>query len=100
MQPVTLSDLLEIKVEGPSLANFSADQAVALWWEDCKTTRRVSQAPRKEYHPRKSSSETQTESEITSESPPVESFSFKDWDKWFGPPSPDLVEPESDTVSD
>ena len=38
LQPGTLSDLLEIKVEGPNLGGFSADQAVVLWWEDCKTT--------------------------------------------------------------
>lgn len=28
--------LSEIQVEGPPLASFSADQAVSLWWEDCK----------------------------------------------------------------
>ena len=44
----TLSDLLDIKAEGPPLADFSADKSVALWWNACKTTRRVSQAPRKE----------------------------------------------------
>ena len=37
----TLSDLLEIKVEGPPLAEFSPNEAVKLWWEDCQTTRRV-----------------------------------------------------------
>jgi hypothetical protein len=45
----TLSDLLDINVEGPPLAKFSADKAVSLWWDACKTTRRVSQLPRKEY---------------------------------------------------
>ena len=32
----TLSDLLEIQVEGPSLQNFSSEEAVRLWWDDCK----------------------------------------------------------------
>ena len=36
-----LSDLLEIYVEGCPLNEFSADNAVALWWSDCTTTRRV-----------------------------------------------------------
>ena len=47
----TLSDLLYIKAEGPPLASFS-DKAVALWWDACKTTGSVNQAPRKEYRPR------------------------------------------------
>lgn len=50
----TLSDLLEIQVEGPPLASFCADQAVSLWWKDCKTTQRVNQQPRKKYTPRDS----------------------------------------------
>ena len=48
MHTSTLSDLLEIQVEGPPLATFSPDRAVKLWWEDCKTARRVNQAPRKD----------------------------------------------------
>ena len=30
----TLSNLLEVNAEGPTLANFSADSAVNLWWSD------------------------------------------------------------------
>lgn len=32
--------------------------------------------------------------------PPVESFTLEYWDKWFGPLSPHLVEPELDYDSD
>ena len=32
--------------------------------------------------------------------PPVESFTSEYWDKWFGPLSPHLVEPELDSDSD
>ena len=35
----TLDHLIKIFVEGPSLANFSADHAVDLWLNDCSTTR-------------------------------------------------------------
>ena len=45
LQMETLSDLLEIRVEGPPLANFSPDQAISLWWKECKTTRRTNQNP-------------------------------------------------------
>ena len=41
----TLSDLLEIHSEGPALSNFCADEAVALWCEDCN--RRTTQNPRR-----------------------------------------------------
>lgn len=50
----TLSDLLEVQVEGPPIAPFSPDRAVTLWWND--STRRVNQVPRKEHKPRTSSS--------------------------------------------
>ena len=79
----TLSDLLEIQVEGPPLAEFSPNEAVKLWWEDCKTTRRVNQAPRKEYRPRDSAGTSlgtlQFETEEQSETKTV---SLEDWDKW------------------
>ena len=29
----TLNDLLEVKTEGPSVSNFSADAAMELWWK-------------------------------------------------------------------
>ena len=31
----TLNDLMVINIEGPPFENFSADQAVDLWWADC-----------------------------------------------------------------
>ena len=34
----TLSDLLEIPVEGPVLRRFSPMQAVEAWWKDCRNT--------------------------------------------------------------
>ena len=40
---------MEVKVEGPSLANFSPDAAFDLWWKDCSTMRRVQQKPQKQY---------------------------------------------------
>ena len=30
----TLEDLLEVKLEGPSLSEFSTDAAIELWWKD------------------------------------------------------------------
>ena len=81
----TLSDLLEIQVEGPPLAAFSPDRAVKLWWDDCKTTRRVNQAPRKEYRPRATSTESSSygpSSEASSDST-EEALSLDDWDDLF-----------------
>ena len=79
----TLSDLLEIQVEGPPLAAFSPDRAVKLWWDDCKTTRRVNQAPRKEYRPRATSTELSSYgpsySEASSDST-EDTLSLDDWD--------------------
>ena len=44
----------------PTLATFSSDRAVKLWWEDYKTTSRVNQAPKKkkEYRPMATSTES------------------------------------------
>ena len=39
----TLSDLLEIQLEGPSLGRFSPKQVVEAWWKDCKTVHRPNQ---------------------------------------------------------
>ena len=100
----TLSDLLEIQAEGPPLASFSADQAVSLWWDDCKTGRRVNQAPRKHYRPRERES-SQSTSMFTTESNCEDTctITLDDWDEWFGPDlsTPVLVEPvpEFDTDS-
>jgi hypothetical protein len=83
----TLSDLLEIQVEGPPLTTFSPDRAVKLWWDDCKTTRRVNQAPRKEYKSRATSSESScgpSSSETSSDSTvTVDTLSLDDWDDFF-----------------
>lgn len=51
IQSDTLNDLLEIYVEGPPSSSFCPDSAIELWWNDCATTRRVNQQPRKEYRP-------------------------------------------------
>lgn len=85
LQADTLTDLLDIKVEGPPLANFDADQAISLWWSDCKTVRRVNQAPRKEYRPRKSTDPVSPEP-----GPHEETLTLEDWDDWFH-----VKEPES-----
>ena len=100
----TLSDLLEIQAEGPPLASFSADQAVSLWWDDCKTGRRVKQAPRKHYRPRERESSQSTSMFATeSNSEDTCTITLDDWDEWFGPDlsTPVLVEPvpEFDTDS-
>ena len=58
----TLSDLLEIQIEGPPLSDFSPTEAVRLWWEDCRTTRRVNQEQRKPYKPRTATSEAASSS--------------------------------------
>ena len=83
----TLSDLLDIKAEGAPLAGFSADKAVALWWDACKTTRRVSQAPRKEYRSREQGQSLRASAEIVEapESDSSDTVTLEDWDDWFGP---------------
>lgn len=78
----TLSDLLDIKEEGPPLTNFNAEKAVSMWWDACKTSRRVSQVPRKEYRPReKEQSETLTET--SSDTQEEQAITLEDWDDWF-----------------
>ena len=47
MSSSTLTDLMEIFVEGPPVSSFCADHAIRLWWADSK--RRVNQQPRKQY---------------------------------------------------
>ena len=44
----TLSDLLEVSVEGTKLENFDSSAAVQLWWSDCSRTRHESHPPKKE----------------------------------------------------
>ena len=96
----TLSDLLNIQVEGPPLASFSTDQAVSLWWDDCKTSRRVNQASRKSYRPREkgSFSSEVTMAVVESDNQDTGTISLEDWDEWFGPdPSTSaVVKPEPD----
>ena len=82
LKSTTLSDLLEIKAEGPPLASFSADRAVSLWWDACKTTRRVSQKPRKEYRPREKGQSSSDTMEIP-ESDSQDTIMLEDWDDWF-----------------
>ena len=73
-----------IQVEGLPLAEFSPNETVNLWWEDCQTTRRVNQAPRKEYRCRNSAETSlgmlQLETEEQSE---TETVSLEDWDEWY-----------------
>lgn len=59
LHTTTLDDLLEICIEGPPLARFSADSAIDLWWSDCHTTRRTNQTKRKPYRPRRPPSPNQ-----------------------------------------
>ena len=65
-------------MEDSPLASFSADQAVSLRWEDCKTTQRVSQLPRKEYKAKKGSTSSDADSETSN------TITLNDWDDWFG----------------
>ena len=53
LKQTTLLDLMEVTVEGPAIADFSADSAIEGWWNDCATTRRVKQQPRKPYKMRR-----------------------------------------------
>lgn len=104
LQTQTLSDLLEISMEGPNLSDFSADRAVELWWDDCKTTRRVNQAQRKEYQPRKSTASTSSEPQAENldesmsgpEATESEVFALHDWDEWFAPSPASNVDSDSD----
>lgn len=90
----TLSDLLEIQVEGPSLGNFSPKAAVEAWWKDCKTTRRPNQGPRKQYTPRNTtaSSSSAPDSDQESEEP---FFALSGWDAWFSDTDTDSDSPDN-----
>ena len=83
LKSTTLSDLLDIQVEGPPLTSFSADRAVSLWWNDCQTTRRVNQQPRKEYRPRESGSSSTSLETTAPES--EDTITLEEWVKWFDP---------------
>ena len=47
----TLSDIMEVKVEGPSLNAFSPKQAVETWCRDCKTSQKPNEGARKQFSP-------------------------------------------------
>jgi len=84
LQHDTLSDLLEIQVEGPPLGSFSPKSAVETWWKDCNSTRRLNQGARKQYAPRKTvqmgcSTSSAPDQESEDELP----FSLSEWDAWF-----------------
>jgi len=78
----TLEELLEVKLEGPSLSESSAAAAVELWWKD--SSRRVNEKPQKRY-------KRKHKQMISGEAPPVSSCSNDSddcellnlWDDWF-----------------
>ena len=78
----TLSDLLDITIEGPALDDFSPDQAIENWWKLYSTSRRVNQQPRKAYRPR-SSTTGESSSTCTFQESEQESLTVSDWDNWF-----------------
>ena len=47
----TLSDIMEVKVEGPSLNAFSPKQAIETWWRDSKTSQKTNEGARKQFSP-------------------------------------------------
>ena len=49
MSNITLSDLMEVYHEGPSIQDFHADAAIQLWWERCKTNYCPNQGFRNQY---------------------------------------------------
>ena len=86
----TLSDLLEIQVEGLPLDSFSADDAVSLWWKDCSTTRRTNQQSRKEYACKSRESGPCT-MEILDDN-----FTLDDWDDWFSSSATSTIDSDID----
>ena len=84
LQTDTLSDLFEIQLEGPSLTNFSPENAVKIWWDGCKTTQRVNQRPRKDYQCRgSSSSEPNSTDDQGTSTDDTQSLSLDDCDSSF-----------------
>ena len=81
LESTTLSDLLEIQVEGPSLDGFSASDAISLWWKDCCTTRQVNQQPREEYKLRESEPSSSNTTECSEVS--QDTITLDDWDEWL-----------------
>lgn len=75
MQGDTLNDLLEIYVEGPTMATFCPDPAIELWWSDCSTGSTVHQQPRKTY--------TQHSDGSADPEPSDSCLTLDLWDEWF-----------------
>ena len=75
----TLSNLLEINLEGPPLSSFSSGTAVELWWKECCTIRRVNQNPRKEYHCSQCREGEDLMEDVTVEP----TLALEDWDAWM-----------------
>ena len=76
----TLSDLLDITVEGPDVKDFSAEHAVDLWWNDT-TSRRPNQSTRKQYKGHECSSSR--EADNASDDDDSFALTLDDWDGWF-----------------
>jgi len=76
---ITLNDLLEVNVEGPSLSDFSPDQAVEIWWSSCQSGRRVNQRPRKEYRRKQKTTDKASSDSEDSET----ELDIDKWDSWF-----------------
>ena len=80
----SVNDLMEINTEGPSLGNFNVEAAVSLWWDDCATTRRINQHPRKKYKKSKSADDKGHHSGSDSGSElEKEDLALDVWDSWF-----------------
>ena len=80
----SVNDLMEINTKGPSLGNFNAEAAVSLWWNDCATTRRINQHPRKKYKKPKSADDKGHYSGSDSGSElEKEALALDVWDSWF-----------------
>ena len=62
MSNTTLSDLMEVYHEGPSIQDFHADTAIQLWWERCQTNCCPNQGFREQYRARKTGELTQDDS--------------------------------------
>ncbi len=75
-----LTDILEIRLEGPPPEDFSPDKAVAIWWND--STQRPNQSTRKRYAPR-SGEGSSTSITIPDEAESDSTLSLDEWDSWF-----------------
>ena len=89
----TLSDLLEIHVEGPTLHNFTPKHAVEAWWSSCKTSRRPNQSARKQYSSRSTGASTSTAGETPSSD-------LIQWDSWFNDSDVDMDSESSESSSE